>query len=92
MPQPSTPPFKNLHEEESTDSRDHLDQGNENGDLPDVGAPDATFVQNIADLRTSFEFIDVLKVALDNGGLNEEVLEWLCNPLTEPADVSTPDF
>ena len=79
----------NLHEE-PTDSRAHLDQGNENGNPPEQ-VP--TFVPNVADLRTSLEFTDALKVAtLDNRGLDEDTMEWLCNPLTEPADVSDPDF
>ena len=89
---PELPLPENLHEEPADGTAD-LDQGNENGNPPDAEAPGATFVPNVADLRTSLEFIDALKAAtLDNGGLDEDVLERLRNPLTEPADASDPDF
>ena len=89
---PELPLPKNLHEE-PTDSIANLDQGNENGNPPDAEVPGAPFVPNVADLQTSLEFIDALKAAtLDNGGLDEDVLEHLRNPLTEPADASDPDF
>ena len=83
---------KNLHEE-PTDGTAGLDQANKNGNPPDAEVPGAMFVPNVADLRTSLEFIDALKAAtLNNRGLDEDILEQLCNLLTEPADASDPDF
>jgi len=53
---PELPLPENLHEE-PTDGIAHLDQGNDNGNPPDAEAPGATFVPNVADLRTSLELL-----------------------------------
>ena len=79
------------------DHGDHLERKNERNEEPDAlhpgPEPEAAFAPQVADLRTSQEFIDALKAAtLDDGGLDEEVLQRLRQPLTEPLDVNDPDL
>jgi len=76
---------------------DHPEQQSENDEEPDGlhhgPEPEVTFVPQLADLRTSQEFIDALKAAtLDDGGLDKEVLQRLREPLAEPLDASDPDL
>ena len=76
---------------------DHPEQQNENDEEPDglrhELEPEVAFVPQLADLRTSQEFIDALKAAtLDDGGLDKEVLQRLREPLAEPLDASDPDL
>ena len=59
---------------------DHPEQQNECNEEPDGlhhgPEPEAAFVPQLADLRTSQEFIDALKAAtLDDGGLDKEVID-----------------
>jgi hypothetical protein len=77
--------------------RDHPEQQNEHDEEPDglrhPPEPEVAFIPQLADLRTSQEFIDALKAAtLDDGGLDEGVLQQLRQPLNEPLDASDPDL
>jgi hypothetical protein len=77
------------------DRGDHLERQNECNEEPDAlhPGPEAVFAPQVADLRTSQEFIDALKAAtLDDGGLDKEVLQRLRQLLTEPLDVNDPDL
>jgi hypothetical protein len=54
---------------------------------------EAEFIPELTDLQMSLEFINALKAAtLDNGGLDEDTLQRLRQPPTEPADPGDPDF
>jgi hypothetical protein len=80
-----------------TECGDHPEQQNEHDEEPDGlccgPEPKVAFVPQLADLRMSQEFINVLKAAtLDNGGLDEGVLQRLRQPLKEPLDASNPDL
>jgi hypothetical protein len=83
-------PFGAPPDHRPEDHNNQLDEANE----PDArGVPEVAFIPQVADLQTSLEFINALKAAkLNDEGLDEEILQRLRQPLTEPADASDPDF
>ncbi|KAF8130931.1 hypothetical protein K438DRAFT_1999111 [Mycena galopus ATCC 62051] len=60
-------------------------------DEEDSAAADPATTSSIAELQTTLDFIQAVKDAsLENGDLDTDTLSRLCNPLTEPLDLSDP--
>jgi hypothetical protein len=90
VPEPFNPQIGRQNaDKQRTNHRNHEDPEYKCDD--NISEP--AFVPRVMDLQRSQEFINALKdVTLDEGNLDEDVLQRLWEPLTEPVDVSDPDF